>query len=70
MIQGFAGGLTIPLLMTTALMVLPPPIRLYGLAVYGLTATFTSPFSASLAALWTDVVDDWQFVFLAAAVRI
>jgi len=65
-IQGFAGGLTIPLLMTTALMVLPPPIRLYGLAVYGLTATFTSPFSASLVALWTDVIGDWQFVFLAA----
>lgn len=65
-IQGFAGGLTIPLLMTTALMVLPPPIRLYGLAVYGLTATFTSPFSASLAALWTDVIGDWHFVFLAA----
>jgi DHA2 family multidrug resistance protein len=66
LIQGFAGGLTIPLLMTTALMVLPPPIRLYGLAVYGLTATFTSPFSASLAALWTDVIGDWHFVFLAA----
>jgi MFS transporter, DHA2 family, multidrug resistance protein len=65
-IQGFAGGLTIPLLMTTALMVLPPPIRLYGLALYGLTATFTAPFSASLAALWIDVVGDWRFVFLAA----
>src|SRR5215468_5681091 len=65
-IQGFAGGLTIPLLMTTALMVLPPSIRLYGLAMYGLTATFTSPFSASLAALWTDVIGDWHFVFLAA----
>jgi MFS transporter, DHA2 family, multidrug resistance protein len=65
-IQGFAGGLTIPLLMTTALMVLPPPVRLYGLALYGLTATFTSPLSASLAALWTDVVGDWRFVFLAS----
>jgi DHA2 family multidrug resistance protein len=33
LIQGLSGGLTIPLLMTTALRVLPPPIRLYGLAI-------------------------------------
>ena len=62
LLQGLAGGLTIPLLMTTALRVLPPPIRLYGLAVYALTATFTPELAASMAALWTDVVG-WQFVF-------
>ncbi len=65
-LQGLAGGLTIPLLMATALRVLPPTIRLYGLAVYALTATFTPSLSASLAGLWTDVVHDWRFVFFEA----
>jgi MFS transporter, DHA2 family, multidrug resistance protein len=41
LIQGLSGGLTIPLLMTTALRVLSPPIRLYGLALYALTITFS-----------------------------
>jgi len=65
-LQGLAGGLTIPLLMATALRVLPPPIRLYGLAVYALTATFTPSLADSLAGLWTDVVHDWRFVFFEA----
>ncbi|GEN59507.1 MFS transporter [Acetobacter nitrogenifigens] len=61
-IQGLSGGLTIPLLMATALRALPPPIRLWGLAVYALTATFTPNLSVTLAALWSDVVG-WQFGF-------
>jgi DHA2 family multidrug resistance protein len=61
--QGLAGGLIIPLLMTTALRVLTPSIRLYGLAVYALTATFTPVLASTVAALWTDIVD-WRFVFL------
>ncbi|MDB5656007.1 MAG: major facilitator superfamily 1 [Tardiphaga sp.] len=65
LVQGLAGGLTIPLLMTTALRVLAPPIRLYGLAVYALTATFSPSISTSIAAFWTDVVG-WQFVFFEA----
>lgn len=60
--QGLSGGLTIPLLMTTALRVLPPPIRLYGLAVYALTATFTPAFASSLAALSGG--GRWPLVFL------
>ena len=63
LLQGLAGGLIIPLLMTTALRVLTPNIRLYGLAVYALTATFTPALAATVAAFWTDVVD-WRFVFL------
>lgn len=62
-LQGLAAGLTIPLLMTVALQVLTPDIRLYGLAVYALTATFTPNLAATLAALWTDVVGDWRFIF-------
>src|SRR6202008_978299 len=62
LLQGLAGGLIIPLLMATALRVLTPNIRLYGLAVYALTATFTPALAATVAAFWTDGVG-WRFVF-------
>jgi MFS transporter, DHA2 family, multidrug resistance protein len=65
LLQGLAGGLIIPLLMTTAFRVLTPGIRLYGLAVYALTATFTPALAATVTALWTDIVD-WRIVFLQA----
>ena len=64
-VQGLSSGFTIPLLMTTALRVLPPPIRLYCLAVYALTVTFSPAISASIAAFWVDGVD-WRFVFFEA----
>ena len=64
-LQGLAGGFAVPLLMTTALRVLPPPIRLYGLAAYASTATFFPYLSGSFAGLWSDLVG-WQFVFLQA----
>jgi DHA2 family multidrug resistance protein len=63
LLQGLAGGLILPLLMTTALRVLTPNIRLYGLAVYALTSTFTPALASTVAAFWTDIVD-WRFVFL------
>src|SRR6202012_4253922 len=63
LLQGLAGGLIIPLLMTTAFRVLTPSIRLHGLAVYALTATFTPALAATVAALWTDIAG-WRFVFL------
>src|ERR1700761_9011845 len=62
LLQGLSGGLVIPLLMTTAFRVLTPNIRLYGLAVYALTATFTPALAATVAAFWTDSVN-WRFVF-------
>jgi len=62
LVEGLASGFTIPLLLTVALQVLPPPVRLYGLAAYALTATFGPNVSAALAALWTDIVG-WQFAF-------
>ncbi len=61
-VQGLCSGFTIPLLLTVALQVLPPPVRLYGLAAYGLTATFGPNISTALAALWTELVG-WRFVF-------
>ena len=65
LLQGYAGGLAIPLLLTSALRVLTPDIKLYGLAVYALTATFTPALAATLAALWTELVG-WRFVFFQA----
>jgi MFS transporter, DHA2 family, multidrug resistance protein len=63
LLQGLAGGLIIPLVMTTAFRILTPKIRLYGLAVYALTATFTPALATTVAALWTDIAG-WRFVFL------
>jgi MFS transporter, DHA2 family, multidrug resistance protein len=62
-VQGLCGGFTIPILMTTALRVLGPPVRLYGLAAYALTATFFPNLSATVSALWTEYVN-WHFIFL------
>lgn len=49
--QGLAEGLTIPLLMAIALKVLPPPIRLFGLAAYALTATFLQAIGAPMVVM-------------------
>lgn len=65
-VQGLCGGLTIPLLMTTALRALPPAIRLYGLACYSLTATFFPNLALAVAALWAGTGDSplgWQWAF-------
>src|ERR1700726_2344650 len=52
LIQGLAGGLIISLVLTTALRVVTPKVRLYGLAVYALTAPFTPALATTVAALW------------------
>ena len=65
LVQGFSGGLIIPLLLIVGLRVLAPPVRLYGLALYALTATFGPNLSTTLAALWTGIVG-WRFVFFEA----
>ncbi|WP_237478388.1 MFS transporter [Lichenibacterium dinghuense] len=62
-LEGLFGGLMVPLLMATALRVLTPDIRLYGLAVYALTATFTPGLAATLAAFWLHTLHAWQFIF-------
>ena len=62
LLQGFGGGMAIPMLLTAALRVLTPATRLYGLAIYSVTATFTPAIATSPAALWTDLVG-WRWVF-------
>jgi DHA2 family multidrug resistance protein len=61
--HGIAAGTTIPLLMMAALKFLPPPIRLYGLAMYAMTATFAPNLSIWLAGQWTDNLFDWRWLY-------
>jgi DHA2 family multidrug resistance protein len=61
--QGVAAGSLIPILMMAALKFLPPPVRLHGLALYALTATFAPNISIWLAGQWTDELSDWRWVF-------
>src|SRR3546814_6702373 len=62
-LQGIASGTMIPVLMMAALKFLPPHIRLHGLALYALTATFAPNLSIWLAGLWTDGLFDWRWVY-------
>ena len=66
-LQGLGEGLIIANLIATALKTLPPPIRLYGLVFYAMTATVIPSLAVSLAALWTDLVGDWRFALLQSA---
>lgn len=52
--QGFFGGLLIPVLMAAALRFFPLSLRLYGLSLYALTATFSPNLAAWAAGLWID----------------
>ncbi|EHU2434065.1 MULTISPECIES: MFS transporter [Acinetobacter] len=62
-VQGIASGTMIPLLMMAALKFLPPHIRLHGLALYALTATFTPNLSIWLTGYWTDGIVDWRWAY-------
>jgi DHA2 family multidrug resistance protein len=62
-LQGLAGGALIPVLMMAALKFLPPPIRLHGLALYAMTATFAPNVAIWLAGLWTDSFTDLRLVY-------
>jgi DHA2 family multidrug resistance protein len=63
--QGFFGGLLIPLLMAAALRFFPLPIRLYGLALYAMTATFSPNIATWLAATYTDTLGNWHLIYWA-----
>ncbi|MGV6475068.1 MFS transporter [Azotobacter vinelandii] len=61
-LQGLMGGCLPPMLMTVALRFLPPDVKLYGLAAYALTATFTPNIAIPLAALWVEHLG-WSWAF-------
>lgn len=62
-LQGLAGGMLIPILMLSALRFFPLPIRLYGMSLYALTATFSPNLGFWLAGNWIDVLFDWRLVY-------
>jgi len=62
-LQGIAAGSMIPLLMMAALKFLPLSIRLHGLALYAMTATFAPNLAFWLEGSWTDVLADWRWVY-------
>ena len=62
-IQGFTAGALIPLLMMSALRFLPLSIRLHGLALYAMTATFAPNIALWLASLAVDQLSDWHWIY-------
>lgn len=62
-LQGLANGALIPLLMMAALRFLPPPVRLYGLALYSMTATFAPNIATWLTGQWGDGFSEWRLVY-------
>ena len=62
-LHGLFGGALIPLLMVACLRFLPLSIRLHGLAVFALVATFSPNVALWLAALFVDRLEDWRWVY-------
>ncbi|OUL99819.1 MFS transporter [Variovorax sp. JS1663] len=62
-LQGISSGTLIPILMMAALKFLPLQIRLHGLALYAMTATFAPNLAIWLAGQWTDGIFDWRWVY-------
>lgn len=62
-LQGIFSGALIPCLMMAALRFLPLSIRLHGLALYALTATFSPNVAIWLATLCVDKLADWRWIY-------
>ncbi len=62
-IQGIASGVAIPMLIMLVLKFLPHPLRLCGLTLYAMTATFSPNLSIWLAGYWIDGALDWRWVY-------
>lgn len=61
--QGICAGALIPMLMMAALRFLPPPIRLHGLALYTMTATFAPNVAFGMTAFLVDYMEDWRWIY-------
>lgn len=62
-IQGMSSGALIPILIMLVMKTMPPHFRLYGLALYAMTATFAPNLASWLTGLWTDNLNDWRWVY-------
>ncbi|MDR0673660.1 MAG: MFS transporter [Zoogloeaceae bacterium] len=63
LLHGLIGGALIPLLMMSCLRFLPLSIRLHGLAIFALVATFSPNVALWFAAQWVDRLEDWRWVY-------
>ncbi|MFB2882105.1 DHA2 family efflux MFS transporter permease subunit [Floridanema aerugineum] len=61
-LQGFTGGVLIPMAFTTILTSLPPAKQPIGIAMFGLTATFAPSIGPSLGG-WLTESFGWQYNF-------
>ena len=61
-LQGFAGGVLIPLAFTIVMMMLPPAKRAIGLAGFAVTATFAPAIGPTIGGYLTDYYG-WPWVF-------
>ncbi|MEG3765804.1 MFS transporter [Alteromonas sp. 14N.309.X.WAT.G.H12] len=62
-VQGIASGALVPLLMMMALKALPLHIRLHGLALYAMTATFSPNIAIWLTGQWSDGLHEWRLIY-------
>ncbi len=60
--QGFSGGVLIPMAFTTVITMLPPPARPAGFATFALTATFAPAIGPTIGGFITDVYG-WRYIF-------
>ncbi len=61
-LQGFTGGVLIPMAFTIILTTLPPPQQPMGLAMFALTATFAPSIGPAIGG-WLSDNFGWEFVF-------
>lgn len=62
-LHGIVSGALVPVLMMAALRFLPLSIRLHGLALFAMSATFSPNIALWLAALCVDRFEDWRWAY-------
>ena len=61
-LQGFSGGVLIPLSLMCVITLLPPRARPVGFALFSLSATFAPAIGPTIGGLITDVYG-WRYIF-------
>ena len=61
-LQGFSGGVLIPLALTCVVMLLPPRARPTGFSLFALTATFAPAIGPTIGGYITDLYN-WRYIF-------
>ncbi len=61
-LQGFSGGVLIPLALTTVITLLPERARPVGFALFALTATFAPAIGPTIGGAITDIYG-WRYIF-------